>query len=130
MSHKNADFHHSNLTYNSMLYLNIISAHPRKYTASNIADMLHISKPSVTQKINELEKDGYILKIQSNSDKRAYYLTVTEKAFPKKVALLRADNEIEEIFKKAYTEKQVAKFFEMMSFISDEYTKALQGDDL
>ena len=63
-----------------MLYLNIISAPPGKYTASNIADMLHISKPSVTQKINELEKEGYILKSQSHTDKRAYYLTVTEKA--------------------------------------------------
>ena len=52
---QNPDYHNSNLTYNSMFYLNIISENPEKYTASNIADMLHISKPLVTKEVNELE---------------------------------------------------------------------------
>ncbi len=47
-----------NLTYNDILYLNIIEAHSGEYTASNIADMLYVSRPAVTQKSNELEKMG------------------------------------------------------------------------
>ena len=125
---QNSDFQNSNLTYNSMLYLNIITAYPNKYTASNIASMLQVSNPSVTQKINELEKDGYITKIQSTTDKRAYYLSSTEKSCPKEVASLRPDYKIENKLRKAYTEKQVDKFFEMMSFISNEYSNVLEGD--
>ena len=125
---QNMDFQNSNLSYNSMLYLNIIIAYPNKYTASNIASMLQISNPSVTQKINELEKDGYITKTQSKTDKRSYYLCATEKAFPPEVEKLRPDIEIESNLRNAYTKRQVEVFFDMMSFINNEYSKVLDGE--
>ena len=51
---------YAKLSYNSSLYLDIISAHQGEYTPSKLADMLHITRPSVTQKINVLEKAGYV----------------------------------------------------------------------
>ncbi|WP_099224685.1 MarR family winged helix-turn-helix transcriptional regulator [Listeria costaricensis] len=46
---------------------------------ANLGPMLHVSKPSVTQQINALEKKGLIKRIQNPEDKRAAYLQFTEK---------------------------------------------------
>ncbi len=64
------------LSYHDVLYLNIIEAHPNEYTASQIADLLGITRPSVTQKINLLCKKGYVVRTQSEKDKRVYYLSI------------------------------------------------------
>ena len=69
-----------NLTYNDILYLNIIETHSGEYTASNIADMLYVSRPSVTQKINELEKKVYIYKVKSRNDMRHLVRKLTRTA--------------------------------------------------
>ncbi len=48
-------------------------------SVAEIGKRLHISKPSVTQQINALEKKGLITRIQNPDDKRAAYLNFTEK---------------------------------------------------
>lgn len=63
-------------TYNDTLYMAIIEGHPGEYTPSMIADMLYVSRPSVTQKINELEKKGFIEKRRNPHDKRNYNLYI------------------------------------------------------
>lgn len=69
------------LTYNDILYLDIISAHSGEYTSTQIADMLQVSRPSVTKKIKELIKKGYVIRKQSDTDKRVYYLFVNESVY-------------------------------------------------
>ncbi|MFI3214576.1 MAG: MarR family transcriptional regulator [Lachnospiraceae bacterium] len=69
------------LTYNDLLYLDIISAHQGEYTSTQIADMLHVSRPSVTKKIKELIKKGYVTRKQCDNDKRVYYLFVNESIY-------------------------------------------------
>ncbi len=64
------------LSYHDVLYLNIIEAHPKEYTSSQIADLLGVTRPSITQKINELCKKGYVTRTQSETDKRVYYLSI------------------------------------------------------
>ncbi len=66
------------LTYNDLLYISLISAHSGVYTASKMADMLYVSRPAVTQKINALEKMGYIRKEQCQEDKRVQYLHIVD----------------------------------------------------
>lgn len=66
------------LTYNDLLYLSLISSHSGVYTASKIADMLYVSRPAVTQKINALEKMGYLRKEQCQADKRVQYLHIVD----------------------------------------------------
>lgn len=48
-------------------------------SVAEIGKRLRISKPSVTQQINALEKKGLITRIQNPADKRAAYLNFTEK---------------------------------------------------
>lgn len=68
-----------NLSYNSLLYLDIISYMPH-CTVSTLAAALHISKSAVTMKVNELVTQGLIVKTQSEEDKRIFYLTMSHEA--------------------------------------------------
>ena len=51
-----------NITYNSLLYMDIIYTMNGTCTVSKLAEMLHVSKPGVTAKINELLRQGVITK--------------------------------------------------------------------
>ncbi|WP_317856286.1 MarR family transcriptional regulator [Chakrabartyella piscis] len=108
------------LTYNDILYLHLIEAHSGEYTASKIADMLYVSRPAVTQKINELEKRGYILKKQSKEDKRIYYLYINPESFTNSYykTLEKTDNEIIQKLSSIHSEKDVHLFCTMMDEIS------------
>lgn len=75
----NDDAPHLDITYNSVLYLNVI-AYRENCTASFIAEALHISKPAVTAKVNELIRLGLVEKTQSETDKRVNHLSLTPKA--------------------------------------------------
>lgn len=109
------------LTYNDMLYIDIIQARPGKYTATKIADMLQVSRPYVTQKINNLEKRGYISKVQDKNDKRIYYLSVQEHAFPEgyKQSFDEIDDVILDKLTEQYTEEEINQFLNMMNLMGD-----------
>ena len=59
----------NNITYNSLLYLDIIG-YKKNCTVSYIADVLNVAKSAVTLKVKELEKMGLVKKTQSEEDKR------------------------------------------------------------
>ena len=48
-------------------------------TIGDFASYVHISSPNAAYKVNSLIKKGYLRKIQSEHDKREFYLEVTEK---------------------------------------------------
>ncbi len=109
----------ASLTYNDILYLSIIEAHDGEYTASNIADMLHVSRPAVTQKINELAKGGYINRVQSAGDKRVYQL-FTNRASKSKAyyeTVDKTDAAISAKLAQKYSAEQIALFCEMTDAI-------------
>ncbi len=122
----------SNLSYHDTLYLNIIDAHPNKYTSSQIADLLKITRPAVTQKINELAKKGYIIRTQSTQDKRVFYLSVD----PTKSYWSDEDKKIERIaaqkLEEKFGEKQVDLLCDMLSFLAEsmheEMTKGTENE--
>lgn len=68
-----------NLSYNSLLYLDIISYMPQ-CTVSTLACALHISKSAVTMKVAELAAQGLVFKAQSSRDKRVFYLKLSPAA--------------------------------------------------
>lgn len=107
------------LTYNDILYITLISIKNGELTSSMIADFLLVSKPSVTQKINSLEKKGYIVKKQSEKDRRIYYLYINEENeyFSKFNSI--NDNINNKILNK-YNEKEIKIFCDILCFISDE----------
>ncbi len=109
------------LTYNDILYLSIIEAHSGEYTASNIADMLYVSRPAVTQKINELEKNGYIYKVQSKTDKRVYKLFTNRDGKAKKYYEVtdKTNQDITAKLSSEYSDEQIALFCEMTDKICE-----------
>lgn len=110
-----------NLTYNDILYLSIIEGHSGEYTASNIADMLFVSRPAVTQKINELERRGYIYKIQSETDKRVYKLFTNKGGNSKEYYNIvdKTNDDIVEKLSGEYSSEQINLFCEMTDKICE-----------
>lgn len=116
----NGDTPYPNITYNSLLYLDLISYTPN-CTASYLAGILHISKPAVTAKVNELIRQGFVVKKQSEEDKRVYYLSISpaveeeyklyDKKFSKAVQKL----------KQSYSEKELLVFCDMLDLIDSCY---------
>ena len=109
------------LTYNDILYLDIIAGHSGKYTATKIADMLQVSRPSVTSKINELCKKGYIIRKQDQKDKRIYYLFINQNEYFDMI-----DNQNKKLGKKIaekivekYSERDLMILCESISLIGD-----------
>ncbi len=92
------------LSYLDTLYLSIIEYYPNKYTSSHIADLLQVSRPAVTQKINELVKKDYIIRTQSESDKRIFYLSINEN-------------------NKNYCDYNKEKDEKLLSLLEDKYSK-------
>ena len=52
-----------------------------KPTIQEFSNYIGISTPNASYKINSLIKKGYVMKVQSETDKREFYLDVTEKYY-------------------------------------------------
>lgn len=112
---------YAKLSYNSNLYLDIISAHQGEYTPSKLADMLHIARPSVTQKINVLEKAGYVTRKQNPADKREYFLYFNADSFDADTQSIytKLNKQISESMEQRYSKEEIEKFSEMLSYIGE-----------
>ncbi len=117
------------LTYNDVLYLDIISAHSGKYTSTQLADMLHVSRPSVTKKIKELIKKGYVTRKQSNTDKRMYYLFVNESIYFQ-YSGENLGRKIMKIIDGKYTDKDIHNLCELLNLISNTLSEDNANDDI
>lgn len=105
------------LSYNSLLYINVIDQ-MENCTVSKLAHALGITKSAVTIKINELVRQKIVIKEQSPSDKRIFYLRLSPE-------MNRSIGLYDEIFKKAenelrkeYSEEQLELFGEILQTIS------------
>lgn len=112
-----------NISYQDSLYINMIATRPNEYTPSKIADLLGITRPSVTHRIGELEKKGYITKTQSKTDKRIFYLNISEECAKYYQNFDRIDIQIANKFIEKYGEENLEKLCEWLDFISDTYTQ-------
>ena len=112
---------YAKLSYNTSLYLDIISAHQGEYTPSKLADMLHITRPSVTQKINVLEKAGYVTRKQNPADKREYFLYFNADSFDADTQSIytKLTKQISESMEQRYSKEEIEKFSEMLSYIGE-----------
>lgn len=115
----NRQFVGKNITYNSLLYLELIFSIKGKCTASRIAELLHVSKPAVTLKINELIRQGLVVKIPDPDDRRQNLLKVNEEAIPKYKIYRRQDNEAISRIKDNFSSEDIQKFCKMLDIISE-----------
>jgi DNA-binding MarR family transcriptional regulator len=68
----------SELSMKQIVYLETIAALERP-TFSDLARRLEVSKPSVTAIVDKLVQKGYVERVQSAEDKRAYHILLTAK---------------------------------------------------
>ena len=114
----NRQFVDENITYNSLLYIELIYTMNGTCTASRLAELLNVSKPGVTLKLNELLRQGLITKTPDPNDKRKNYLTVNDEAIPQYKVFRRQDSEAIKRITERYTPEEIGKFCEMMDIIS------------
>lgn len=123
----NTKFQSLNITYNSLLYLDIIS-YTDNCTITFLAQSLHISKSAVTIKINEMVKQGLILKEQSKDDKRVFYLKLNDDIATIYQKYDKALYKAIETMDKTYSKQELETFCRIMSDIENIYTKEIQNE--
>ena len=115
----NKKFSSQNITYNSLLYLELINSMQGKCTASKLAEMLFISKPGVTLKLNELISQGLIKKIPNPEDHRQNLLYVNEDAVPQYRVYRQQDDLAVKTITEKFSKEDIEKFCAMLQIITD-----------
>ena len=112
---------YNKLSYNSILYLELIYLNNGKITASDIANLLNVSKPAIIQKINYLVDEEYIIKEQDKKDKRIFKLFLNPNClfFIEK---RKKEKEVKKMEKK-YTKEEI----EIYLTIFEDFKKVLIG---
>ena len=125
----NENFVDKNISYNSLLYLEIIYSLNGNCTASKLADLLNISKPAVTLKVNELIKQGFLTKTQDKNDRRKWYLSVDENKLPKYKFYRAQDEMVIERLKDKFSKEDIDKFCKMLRIMSDTNYAEISGEN-
>lgn len=123
----NRKFVDESITYNSLLYIELIYTMNGTCTASKLAELLHVSKPGVTLKLNELLRQGLITKTPDPNDKRKNYLSVNEDAIPQYKVFRRQDSEAIKRITDRFTPEEISKFCEMLDIISEINFEEIKG---
>lgn len=123
----NKQFVDENITYNSLLYIELIYTMNGTCTASKLAELLHVSKPGVTLKLNELLRQGLITKTPDPHDKCKNYLSVNDDAIPQYKVFRRQDSEAIQRITDRFTPEEIGKFCEMLDIISDINFEEING---
>ncbi len=116
----------NSLSYSDVLQLFIIN-HKANMTISELAEKLNLSRPATTQKVNELEKKGYIIKTQSTADKRVTYLSLSETLLQssknsKAVTLMDAVDE-------NFSDEKKQVFVEILDFMTTHLTNDKNNEE-
>ena len=114
----NRQFSSPAVTYNSLLYLEIIYSMQGKCTASRLADLLCVSRPGVTKKLNELIEQGLILKTPDPNDGRKYFLSVNEDTAPQYRIYRQQDDQAVKMITEKYSEEDIKKFSDMLQILT------------
>lgn len=89
-------------------------------TIAEFSRMMQISTPNAAYKINNLVHKGYVEKIQSETDRREYYLRPTEKYIKYYNISYSYLQTVVERAKKRFSAAELAKLEEMLTIISRE----------
>lgn len=89
-------------------------------TVAEFAQMMHISTPNASYKINSLIQKGYVEKIRSETDRREYHLRPTPKYLEYYNISYSYLQTVVERTKARFTPEEVAKLEEMLTIIGGE----------
>jgi len=105
------------VTFNSVLYMDLI-AYTEDCTVSKLAEMLNVSKASVTIKVNELVSGGFVEKTVSETDRRIHILRISEDAESPYREEDRLTDLVVKKMREKYSDEEMDKFCEMLDFAS------------
>ncbi len=111
------------ITHNSLLYLDLIS-YKKDCTVSFLAESLNVTKSAVTIKINELIDKGFVVKKQSDKDKRVNYIYINEELEREYKEYDRLLYRISGALENKYTEEECELFQKMLGTLSSEFLKS------
>lgn len=106
------------LTYNSLLYLNVVACTPQ-CTVSKLAARLQLTKPAVTIKVGELVRQGYLTKTQSDTDRRVHYLALSGDAAALFARYDALAGDVADQLRQIYSADEMALFCRMLADITD-----------
>ena len=89
-------------------------------TVAEFARMANISSPNAAYKISNLIKKGYLKKVQSETDKREYYLEVTDKYFNYYNISASYMNRVMERIEERFSEEEIKDFVKILEITADE----------
>ncbi|PWL41887.1 MAG: transcriptional regulator [Bacillota bacterium] len=107
----------SGLSYNSLLYLNVIDV-TEDCTVTKLADALSITRSAATLKVNDLVRQGAVLREQSQADKRVNYIRLSPEMSRAMRLYDKLFERIEERLKDQYTPQELSLFEEILHEIS------------
>lgn len=110
------------LSHHSAMYLELIDWQ-ENCTVSSLSETLHISKPAVTKKVNDLLQRGLVVKTQSQSDKRVFYLRVSAAISKANELYDRPYEHAVHVLEQAYSEEELSAFCRILDRFSAEYMK-------
>lgn len=89
-------------------------------TIAQFAQVMHISTPNASYKINSLIKKGYVEKLQSEHDKREYHLRPTQKYIDYYNISNNYVHKVMGRIAERFSPADCAKLEEMLAIVSDE----------
>ena len=89
-------------------------------TINEFANFINISSPNAAYKVNSLIQKGYVKKIRSDTDKREYHLTVTDKYYKYYNISQRYVDTVLERVRNNFTKEEVDMKEKMFEKITDE----------
>lgn len=89
-------------------------------TISQFADFLGISQSNATYKVNNLIKKGYIIKENSDVDRREYHLMLSEKYYNYSGLMQSYVDTVMQRIGDRFTPEDLETFSHMLGVISDE----------
>lgn len=97
-----------NLSPIQLQFIQFISENPREFcTISKLADEFELTKPTVSDSINNLVSKGYISKTQSFQDARIYFFELTEKSHDVLNKIKATKDEISKLLIQANIESKI-----------------------
>ena len=89
-------------------------------TISQFADFLGISQSNATYKVNSLIKKGYIVKENSDVDRREYHLKLSDKFYQYNGLMKSYVDTVMQRIDERFTPEEVQTFARMLGVIADE----------
>ena len=114
--------HSGDMSYRDIMYINLIMFMDN-CTVSKLADMLNISKPAVTVRVNQLIDKGIVIKQKSKLDERVNILMISPKVYTTYGDEDRRINHALAKLCEEYPPEDVDRFAEMLNSLSENLVK-------